>query len=284
MILNFQLPSVALPCKVVMNPFSEYVKASEFSFCSASPGHIVLSSRGSDNPPLQTLHASGAIARSKSKQKSRNVAASGTSAQHSPGDTAALATLVSDVQLASGGGAVAAPAGAIARGKSKQKSRNVAASGTSAQHSPGDTAALATLVSDVQLASGVGAVAAPAGAIARSKSKQKKPKSSMSEAGAVIGVHVFTQGGAVLTAFAGNKNTQKLHPSAFDSLQGDELTSQLHNYRDLAVDQRQKCGTRLSARGTALPAFSLEGLHDNCHDAAFGMFPNVALFLYTNFI
>ena len=232
MILNFQLLSVALPCKVVMNPFSEYVKASEFSFCSASPGHIVLSSRGSDNPPLQTPHASGAIARSKSKQKSRNVAASGTSAQDSPGDTAALATLVSDVQLASG----------------------------------------------------VGAVAAPAGAIARSKSKQKKPKSSMSEAGAVIGVHVFTQGGAVLTAFAGNKNTQKLHPSAFDSLQGDELTSQPHNYRGLAVDQRQKCGTRLSARGTAPPAFSLEGLHDNCHDAAFGMFPNVALFLYTNFI
>ncbi len=267
-----------------MNPFLDFVKSPEFSFCSELSGNTVLSSRVSDGPPAQASLAAGTIARGKRKQKSRNVAVSGVAADDSPADTAATASTILDAQFVSAGSANAVLVGTTARGKQRQKCRNVAVSGVAADDSLGDsTPAAAATVSLAQRASGGSADADPVGATARGKSKQGKLKSSAPEAVASAGLHASAEGRPVHTATAGNKRPQKKHVSVSDSVQIDGIIRQPQISSVLALEQRQKSSLRGSAPGASPLAFSFEGLHDNCRDVAFGESMIMSSFLSHSF-
>ena len=157
-----------------MNPFSEYVKASEFSFGST---------------PSATA---GANARGRNKPKSRGAATPGAAANDTP---AASSALVSDVQLASGDGVVVAAAGANARGRNKPKSRGAATSGAAADDS--QSTLMKTSLSEDISATGV---PRKNGAALTGKSRPQQPSlsglESMQADSSVADVHPRQKGGA----------------------------------------------------------------------------------------
>ena len=103
-----------------MNPFAQYIKVPEFSFCSASSGSpVVAHSSGGRPPPTPSAAApAAAVARSKGKPKRPNAVTPSGASDDCSGGAAASAASVSDVQH--GGVAMAAPAAAVARSKGKQ--------------------------------------------------------------------------------------------------------------------------------------------------------------------